>query len=276
MGITEDIVADFSASLAALAWQVDLGADEAICETPVNTYELPEKAEYLQRTVAVAPVVATATSPVLAAKPALEKPALAQMIAAATRAATACASLQALELAAANFEMCDMRKGARGAVAGLGAAQADVMVICDPPTTEGERAGRALSGAEAVLFEKVFAAIGLSLDAPSPSAALHLAPALPWPLRGGEAEQAEALAMMRPFALHRIALAAPKVVVIMGHIALEMLLGETSLTRARGTWASIGAARALVMLPPRILLQTPMAKRDTWADALALKAMLRS
>jgi uracil-DNA glycosylase len=71
-------------------------------------------------------------------------------------------------------------------------------------------------------------------------------------------------------------IAAPKAVVIMGHIALEMLLGEASLTRARGTWASISNARALVMLPPRILLQTPAAKRDTWADALALKAMLRA
>jgi DNA polymerase len=274
MRIRADIEADYHASLAALAWQVDLGADEAICEAPVNAYELPEKAEYLQRAASVA--VTPAAPKTLAAQPAATKSSAAEAILAATRTAEACQTREALETAAATFEPCDMRKGARGAVAAIGHDQADVLVICDPPTTDGERAGRALVGNESVLFEKVFAAICLALDAPNPAGAVQLAPALPWPLRGGDIQKAEALAMMRPFALRRIELAAPKAVVIMGHIALEMLLGETSLTRARGNWASIGNARALVMLPPRILLQNPAAKRDTWADALALKAMLRA
>ncbi len=276
MGITEDITADYHASLAALAWQVDLGADEAICEGPVNAYELPEKAEYLQR----ATVAATAAAPTASAAPTRkldpENINMAEASAAASRAAQACLTREALDAAAATFEMCEMRKGARGAAPALGHAQAEVLVICDPPTSEAERAGRALMGAEAVLFEKIFAAIGLSLDTPDPAGAIQLAPALPWPLRGGENGKAEALAMMRPFTLRRIELAAPKAVVIMGHFALEMLLGETSLKRARGTWANIGNARALVMSPPRILLQDPMGKRDTWADMLALKAMLRA
>ncbi len=273
MGISADIESDYHAALAALAWQLDLGADEAICETPVNAYELPEKAEYLQRAAPVA--VAPAAPKTLSAQPAPTTSGGAEAILAATRIAEACQTHEALDTAAATFELCDMRKGARGAVAAIGHAQADVLVICDPPTTDGERASRALVGNESVLFEKVFAAIGLAIDAPSPAGAVQLAPALPWPLRGGDIQKAEALAMMRPFALRRIELASPKAVVIMGHVALEMLLGETSLTRARGNWANIGPARALVMLPPRILLQNPAAKRETWADALALKAMLR-
>lgn len=273
MGIRADIEADYHASLAALAWQVDLGADEAICEAPVNAYDLPEKAEYMQRAASVS--VAPAAPKTLTSQPVAVKSGGAEAIAEAARIANTCQTREALDSAAATFELCDMRKGARGAVAAVGHALADVLVICDPPTSEGERAGSALVGNESILFEKVFAAIGLALDAPSTAGAIQLAPALPWPLRGGEGERAEALAMMRPFALRRIELAAPKAVVIMGHIALEMLLGETSLTRARGNFASIGDARALVMLPPRILLQNPSAKRDTWADALALKAMLR-
>ena len=273
MGIRADIEADYHAALAALAWQVDLGADEAICETPVNAYDLPEKAEYMQRASSVSAAPTAPKTP--AVQLVAAKSGGAEAIAAATRAAQECQIREALDTAAATFELCDMRKGARGAVTAIGHALADVLVICDPPTTEGERAGRALVGNESILFEKVFAAIGLAFDAPSPAGAVQLAPALPWPLRGGDIQKAEALAMMRPFALRRIELAAPKAVVIMGHIALEMLLGETSLTRARGNFASIGDARALVMLSPRILLQNPSAKRDTWADALALKAMLR-
>jgi uracil-DNA glycosylase len=273
MGIRADIEADYHAALAALAWQVDLGADEAICEAPVSAYDLPEKAEYLQRAASVAVAAVAPAAPRTA--PAAAKSGGAEAILAASQTAAACQSREALDSAAAAFELCDLRKGARGAVAAIGHAQADVLVICDPPSTEGERAGRALMGDDSVLFEKIFSAIGLALDAPSPAGALQLAPALPWPLRGGDAQKAEALAMMRPFALRRIELAAPKAVVIMGHIALEMLLGETSLTRARGSWASIAGLRALVMWPPHVLLQNPSAKRDTWADALALKAMLR-
>lgn len=270
MGIKDDIAADYNASLAALAWQVDLGADDAICEAPVNSYDLPEKADYLQRAAPIAALAKTS-----APQPKVEAPSLDAAVAAAANLAEACPNRDALDAAAASFEMCDLRKGARGAVGAIGQESADVLVICDPPSSEGERAGRALSPEESILFEKVFAAIGLGHDSPSPQGALQLAPALPWPLRGGDAERSAALAMMRPFALRRIALGQPKAVVIMGHAALEMLLGETSLTRARGTWASLGDTHALVMLPPRILLQNPNAKRDTWADALSLKARLR-
>mgnify|MGYP000054699593 CR=1 FL=1 len=44
MGIRDDIAGDWHASLAALAWHVDIGVDEVISETPVNRYDLPEAA----------------------------------------------------------------------------------------------------------------------------------------------------------------------------------------------------------------------------------------
>jgi DNA polymerase len=71
MGIRENIEADYHASLAALAWQVDLGADEAICEAPVNAYDLPEKAEYMQRAASAA--VAPAAPKTLISQPVAAK-----------------------------------------------------------------------------------------------------------------------------------------------------------------------------------------------------------
>ena len=42
MGIRDDIAGDWHASLAALAWHVEIGVDEVINEAPVNRYDLPE------------------------------------------------------------------------------------------------------------------------------------------------------------------------------------------------------------------------------------------
>ena len=36
---------DWHQAKALLDWQVELGADEAICDAPVNRYEVPEKAK---------------------------------------------------------------------------------------------------------------------------------------------------------------------------------------------------------------------------------------
>ncbi len=280
MGIRQNIESDYHAALAALAWQIDMGADEAIGDAPVSAYNFPDKAEWQQR-AAPAPKAASIAPATSYAPPAQQQAAQTRATAesaikAANLAANAANTRPELDAAAANFDMCEMRKGARGAVGAVGHTAADVMVICDPPSLDAEKQGQALPPDEADLAARIFAAIGLSLDSPDPKKALQLAPALPWPMRCATEDQAGVLAMMQPFALRRIALGNPRVVVVMGHLALNMLLGAQSLSRARGTWHICGGAKALVMLPPRSLLQNPNAKQDTWADALALKAALRS
>jgi DNA polymerase len=282
MGIRHEIESDYHAALAALAWQLDLGADEAIGEAPINAYDLPEKALWQQRaSAAVAPAPSaekpqpTAPQAAQSTKSADQGAVLQSAIAAATRLAAQCETLAQLDAAAASFDACAMGKLARGAVGSLGHEGAAVMVICDPPSMDTEKAGRALTSDEFRLFEQVFAAIGLSIAQDDGAGPLLLSPALPWPLRGSGQDQAAALAMMRPFAARRMALVAPKVVVLMGHFALNMMLGAQSIARARGVWQTIDGIRALPMLPPRSLMQTPSAKREAWADALALKAALK-
>lgn len=275
MGIRGDIEADYHAALAALAWQIDLGATEALGEHPICAYDLPEKPQFSLRS---APMPALAPAPVGA--PARVGDTAAHGAAAldiARKLAEACPDLPALDSAAAAFEGCELRRGARASVAGMGAARAAVVIICDPPAIEAEKAACALIPAEAQLLDSIFAAIGLSFDATNPDAALHLAPALPWPLRGAADLQAEALRLMQPFTLRRIALVQPKLVVVMGHFALAQVLPNAVMGRARGQWHDIeGAApRAYPMQMPSAVMKTPQAKREAWADALAIKAALR-
>jgi len=285
MGIRQEIEGDYTAALAALSWQLDMGADEAICDTPINAYDLPDKAPWAARTQAAPNTAAAAPKPKDAApfsassagKIAPINQSLDLAIAKAQRLADACENLQDLDLAAAQFEDCPLSKLARKAQGGLGPSAAAVLVICDPPELGQEKLGRVFAQLENTLFEAIFSAIGLGLHDDTPDKALHLAPAMPWPLRGTSEDQAHAMAMMRPFVLRRMALIKPKAVVIMGAGALAMMLHGTSMTRARGQWHDLeGGFRALPMAAPSALLQNPAAKRDAWADALMLKSALRS
>ena len=44
MGIAEQIADDWHAALAALSWEVEAGADEAIGDAPINRYDLSVEA----------------------------------------------------------------------------------------------------------------------------------------------------------------------------------------------------------------------------------------
>ncbi|NBO21401.1 MAG: uracil-DNA glycosylase, partial [Rhodobacteraceae bacterium] len=42
MGISADILDSYDAALAALVWQLELGATEAMLDAPQSAYELPD------------------------------------------------------------------------------------------------------------------------------------------------------------------------------------------------------------------------------------------
>lgn len=81
--------------------------------------------------------------------------------------------------------------------------------------------------------------------------------------------------MMKPFLVRHIELADPKVIVLMGNWACQALLGKRGITRLRGTWSEAVGRPALPMCHPAYLLRNPEAKREAWADLLALKSALK-
>ena len=63
-------------------------------------------------------------------------------------------------------------------------------------------------------------------------------------------------------------------VVLAGKYRLESLLGRGGITQIRGTWLEAVGRPALPSFHPSYLLRNPPAKREAWADLLALKARL--
>lgn len=248
---------DFHTDLAALDWQVELGADEAILDTPVDRYAPPEP---------VVPAAAPGQTPPPVAKPQKTDPAKQ-----AASLAEAAADLPALLEAMRQFDGCELRRGARNFVCADGHPGARLMVIGDAPNRDDDRTGQVLTGAEGRLFDAMFGAIGLSR-----AEGLYVALTCPWRAGHDGIVSGPDLALMKPFLTRHIELAAPEVLVLMGNAACSALLGESGLSRLRGTWREVMGRPALPLFPPARLLETPALKREAWSDLLEIKAKLGS
>ena len=286
---------------AVLSWQIDLGLSDAVCDAPINRYDLGSKPALTLPEVAknthwpnqkadnsplahrageavgtTANVGVAAVSQVSARE---EEAAAAQaqkeqLLAQAKTVSAAAQSLSDLRAVLFGFEGCDLKRGARAAVFADGVLGAKVMVITQAPSRAEESQARSFVDAEGLLFERMFDAIGLSRDALNPEEGLYIVPALPWRTPQDRAPSAEELALLTPFVVRHIALAAPKLLVLMGHSPCEMLLGQGNVSRIRGRFTTYQDIKVLPMVHPTQLLRNPDLKRDSWADLLALKAAL--
>ena len=146
---------------------------------------------------------------------------------------------------------------------------ARIMVITEPPSREEDAEGRLVLGDAAVLFDAMFAAIGLT------RADLYLAPVMPWNPPTREAAE-QAMVMLSPFVERHIVLAAPEVVILMGQTPCLALMGGKGLSRVRGHWGKVAGRPALAMAHPARLLGDAEGKAEVWGDLLLLLAQLRS
>lgn len=265
MGIREDIAGDWHASLAALAWQVDLGVDEVIGDAPINRYDLPEASR---------PAPAPAPRPAMMPPP----PEMPQTdaVEAARSAAARAATLPALREALAAFDLCDLKKGARNTVFADGNPAARVLILGEAPGRDEDMEGRPFVGRAGQLLDRMFAAIGLARTTPDPEGALYITNVMPWRPPGNRDPEPAEVAMMRPFVERHIALMNPQVIVVMGNTPLYALTGQKGIMRARGGWMTALGKPLLPMVHPAYLLRNPIAKREAWADLLSLQARLRA
>lgn len=254
------------AAKAALDWQIELGATEAIGEEPVNRFESedakPKKLvdpEGKRRGMNPAPA-----------------PKSVDPVAEARVAAQAAGDLDALAAAIAGFPYCDLKKGARHTVFADGNPDARVMILGEAPGRDEDIQGKPFVGRAGHLLDRMFAAIGLSRSAEDPAHALYISNILPWrPPQNREPTQEE-MAMLMPFVARHVELAGPDMLVLMGNTPCQAVLGRRGITRMRGHWAQALGLPVLPMFHPAYLLRTPSAKREAWADLLDLKSRLES
>ena len=254
------------AALAALSWQVDLGVGDVTLDSPINRYDLVEAAVLVAQAVVPPKAAPVAVS--------VAVPSGDGAVAAAAAAAGAAETLEELRAALVTFDHCEIKQGARSLVFGDGNPLARVLILGEAPGSEEDREGRPFVGPAGQLLDKMFAAIGLSRTAVDPAEAVYITNVMPWRPPQNRDPSVEEIAMMRPFVERHIALINPDVIVLMGNTPCMAILGQRGILKLRGVWAQALGKPVLPMAHPAYLLRNPVAKREAWADLLAIRERL--
>jgi uracil-DNA glycosylase len=262
MGIDTNISDyDWDAALAALVWQAELGVTEVMAETTIDRYTLPDRQT---------PVVAKAKPAV----PVVQDVPKVNTALAAETAAKACADLAALRRAMGEFDHCDLKKGARNLVFADGNPDAPLMIIGEAPGREEDLEGRPFVGRAGQLLDKMLAAIGHARNSKTAAESVYITNVLPWRPPGNRDPSADEIAMLKPFLSRHIALVKPRVIIALGNTSCLALLDQTGILRLRGTWDEVQGIPVMPMTHPAYLLRNTAAKREAWADLLAVQARL--
>ncbi len=254
---------DWHTARALLEWQIEMGVDETISDTPVDRFAL-WAAEQAGAAAGAAPVATAVAAPVVAA-PRVDA------VAEARAAAAAALDLAGLRAALEAYPHCELRRGARRLVFADGTPEAQVMIVGEAPGRDEDIEGRPFVGRAGQLLDRMLAAIGLSR-----ADSVYITNVIPWRPPQNRDPKPEEIAMLQPFLQRHIALVDPDLLIVMGNTSCQALLGKRGILRLRGIWAEVADRPALPMTHPAYLLRNPAAKREAWADLLSLKARLRA
>ncbi|WOI55479.1 uracil-DNA glycosylase [Palleronia sp. LCG004] len=247
----------YMAARAALEWQIELGADEAIGDAPVDRYaKTPE------------PEPAAEAEPVQSVR---QNDAHPDPVEVARRAAAAANGLEGLRAAIAAFEGCELKRGARNLVFSDGDPAARVMIVGEAPGRDEDLSGRPFVGRAGQLLDRMLGAIGLDREG---TGSVYITNVLPWRPPQNREPRPDEIAMMLPFVERHVTLADPEILILMGNVSCQAMLGRKGITRLRGQWSEAVGRPALPMFHPAYLLRNPAAKREAWADLLSLRARL--
>jgi len=263
-------------SLAALAWLVEAGADEAIGDAPVDRFAakrpLPAPPE-----AAPAPVRPAPALPVRPAAPApdLLKAADNDSIGSAMNLAAAAASLIELKAALEGFEGCALKKNCANTVFADGNPLSRIMFIGEAPGAEEDRQGLPFVGRAGKLLDKMMASIHLDRTG------AYITNVLNWRPPQNRDPSPEEAAMCLPFLRRHIELVNPGIIILLGAVAARHVLGfSEGIMKLRGRWLEYRVGNVMVpviaTLHPAYLLRQPAHKKLAWRDLQAAEQKMLS
>lgn len=290
--------------ITQLAWQAEMGVDEAFLGADALAMPKVKLDKYLPSMTSVtsgvvsgasgvssSPSVASAgsatgsSSNVSAPAP----PKISGAITASTGSAqksqksmpdspdlAAITSLADLKAALLAFEGCALKHTASNLVFADGNPGARLMIIGEAPGRDEDMVGLPFVGASGQLLDKMLTSIGLN------RAHVYIANLLPWRPPGNRTPTVEETAMMLPWLRRHVQLANPDYVLILGGSAAKAVLGtKDGILKIRGRWQDVDFGDAtvrptLASLHPAYLLRSPAQKRLSFADMLSVSSRLSS
>jgi uracil-DNA glycosylase len=266
-------------TLAALAWLVDAGADEAVLDEPVNRFAAPKpmrepaRAELPQRTPTQVreSFSPRAPQPAPAAAPAASDDAIGTAMELAARAQT----LAELKAALESYDGCALKAQATNTVFADGTPDHGIMLIGEAPGHDEDRLGLPFVGRAGKLLDKMLAAIHLDRTK------VYIVNVLPWRPPDNRNPEPTEVAKCIPFLRRHIELAQPKILILLGAVSARHVLGQTDgIMRLRGKWLEYHVAGHMIpvmpTLHPAYLLRRSIDKRLAWRDLQMIASKVKT
>ena len=165
---------------------------------------------------------------------------------------------------------CALHQGRTQTVFGVGNANADWMIIGEAPGAEEDRRGEPFVGRAGKLLDEMLRAIGERRDS------VFIANILKCRPPNNRDPKQEEVQACRDYLERQIELVQPKLVLAVGRIAAQNLLGTDSpVGRLRGKRHSLGDIPLVVTYHPAYLLRSPSQKHKSWDDLNLARRIFR-
>jgi DNA polymerase len=177
---------------------------------------------------------------------------------------------QELEARVAACTRCALHRSRTQTVFGVGNRDADWMIVGEAPGQEEDRRGEPFVGRAGKLLDEMLLSIGLGRQSVFIANILKCRPP-----NNRDPSQEEA-AQCREYLDRQIELVAPKIILAVGRIAAQHLLGtDAPVGRMRGRRHSLGGELpVIVTYHPAYLLRSPAQKRKAWQDLVLARRVL--
>ncbi|HRC84848.1 MAG TPA: uracil-DNA glycosylase [Thermoanaerobaculia bacterium] len=180
------------------------------------------------------------------------------------------ASLAELEQRALACKACRLAETRKKVVFGTGDPHARLMFVGEGPGGEEDLQGLPFVGPAGQLLNRMIQAMGHERSQ------VYIANIVKCRPPGNRDPQPDEVAACKGFLDGQIAAVGPRVLVALGRVAAQVLLGnETPIGRLRGNWYQYQGIPMMVTYHPAALLRNEALKRPTWNDLQQVRDRLR-
>jgi uracil-DNA glycosylase family 4 len=163
-------------------------------------------------------------------------------------------------------------------VFGVGNPSADLMFIGEAPGVDEDQQGEPFVGRAGQLLTRILKAMNFAREDVYIANILKCRPDMPSGSFGNRPPTATEMQTCRPYLVEQIEIIRPSVLVALGAVAVEGLLGTRGTMRElRGRWHTYNGIPLMITYHPAYLLrnQAPSEKRKVWEDMLQVLERLK-
>jgi uracil-DNA glycosylase len=156
-------------------------------------------------------------------------------------------------------------------VFGVGNPDAEIMFVGEAPGADEDAQGEPFVGRAGQLLTRIIKAMRFAREDVYIANILKCRPDTPGSAYGNRPPTPKEMQTCRPYLMEQIDIIQPRVIVALGAVAVEGLLGTRAPMRElRGRWNSFNSTPLMVTYHPAYLLrnQSPSEKRKVWEDMM--------